>query len=111
MDLGPDHFSITSDLEGIPTWQDSDWEPIFYTLIWLTQEGYIRTHGYSHGICQGAVLTQKGLAVLRSIPDSVSGTAPIGEQLSSAVTSGAKDVARGLVEQALSAGIKIILGQ
>jgi hypothetical protein len=39
---------------------------------------YIRLAGYSNGVCLAATLTQKGLAVLNSIPDSLSPTETIG---------------------------------
>jgi hypothetical protein len=46
MDLGVEHLGISEDLDGISTWHDEDWEPMMHTLIWLTEEGYIRTRGY-----------------------------------------------------------------
>lgn len=111
MNLCPEHLGITKDLGGIPTWSRDDWEQVVHVLLWLTEEGYIRTNGYTTSTCRDAVLTQKGLTILRSIPDSVSGSAPMGERIKDAVTKGAGGLASKLAEQTLLLGIRAAIGQ
>jgi hypothetical protein len=56
-----------------------------------------------------AVLSSKGLAVLRLIPDVLSNPAPLGEQIRSAVRAGATSAAKTLLDKALDAGFRYAL--
>ena len=80
---------------------------IFATVGWLEDEGYLRTQSKSmSGDIYGAVLTGKGLAVMKLIPDALVNAAPLGEQIQAAVKAGSATVAKKLLSTALDAGIK-----
>jgi hypothetical protein len=106
--LGPEHFGITKDLDGTPTWRDEDFQPIARVVDWLADEGFLRMQ--SNGLLgfHDAVLTQKGLAAMQSVPDAVSGASSLGSQMTKAVKSGTKQIAWKLVEQVIAFGFKQI---
>lgn len=82
-------------------------DAIIRTVEWLAEEGYIRYSSRSNdGRFYAAVLSAKGLAVLRLIPDAVSDRAPLGEQMQAAVKGGAGKLASQLIDKALDAGIR-----
>ncbi|SPJ33466.1 hypothetical protein [Kushneria phyllosphaerae] len=83
------------------------------TAEWLQRAGYIeatmsdRSRLYIHG----AVLTAKGLEVLKVRPDNLSTGPTLGERMTSAARSGAMDTVRTSVGQALSMGVRLAMGQ
>lgn len=78
------------------------------TAGWLINAGYLtgKVKPYTH--VEDAVLTAKGLEVLKAIPDSLKGGASIGEQLANAAKEGGKETMRGLVTEALGLGARLI---
>ncbi|MFL9987221.1 hypothetical protein [Paraburkholderia sediminicola] len=103
--FGPGDFDVPKDEYGGVSQEDANF--IFATVGWLEEEGYLRTQSKSmSGDIYGAVLTGKGLAVLKLIPDALTNSAPLGEQIQAAVKSGSATVAKKLLSTALDAGIK-----
>lgn len=79
------------------------------TVLWLGSAGYIE-HGISinNGDVQNCVLTAKGLEVLKALPASLQSGPSLGEQLVDASKGGAKEVIRGVANEALSLGARIL---
>ncbi|MDP9587414.1 hypothetical protein [Burkholderia ambifaria] len=103
--LCPEHFDVPQDGHGSVS--DDDAEFVSSTIRWLQEEGYVRSQTSTFdGSFHGAVLTGKGLAVMKLIPDALSNPAPLGEQIQSAVKTGATVAAKSLLNAALDAGIK-----
>ncbi|QXZ12511.1 hypothetical protein KVQ82_20830 [Pseudomonas sp. AO-1] len=88
----------------VPT-EDADF--FLATAEWLRQAGYINCAPDPYLYVSHAVLTAKGLEVLKAIPESVSSKESIGEQLATTAKESGKEVARGLVSEALGLGVKI----
>lgn len=78
------------------------------TIKWLCDAEYIWSSGGDNYAIAGARLSPKGLEALKSIPSSLKDKKPIGEQLMSASKTGASELYKGLVNLALSEGIKLI---
>ncbi len=78
------------------------------TAQWLINAGYITGEPYPSMYVSDAILTAKGLEVLKAIPDSVSAKASIGELLATTAKQEGKEVFRGLVGQALGIGARLI---
>lgn len=78
------------------------------TAEWLIQAGYLTGTPYPYLRVDNAVLTAKGLEVLKAIPDSVSSKISIGEQLASTAKDEGREAFRGLVGQALGIGARLI---
>lgn len=97
-------FSEKHDMD-IPT-QEAEF--FIATAQWLIQAGYLTGTPYPYLRVDDAVLTAKGLEVLKAIPDSVSSKASIGEQLANTAKEEGREVFRGLVGQALGIGARII---
>ncbi len=82
------------------------------TVDWLAEAGYLRyqelertkVNGFS-----GAVLTAKGLELLKAIPDSLGGS--FGERLRDAAATEGREGLRALVSQVLGAGISLLSSQ
>lgn len=85
-----------------------DAEFFIATAEWLMQAGYITCKPYPYIRIDDAVLTAKGLEVLKAIPKSVASTSSIGEQLAASAKEGGKEVARGLVSEAFGIGVRIL---
>ena len=82
------------------------------TVVWLHSTGYL-TYGHKDpenvtGFFD-CVLTAKGLEVLKATPDSLS--ASLGERLTTAATSGAKEIVRSLTNQILGVGVSYLTKQ
>lgn len=79
------------------------------TVVWLAEAGYLRYQGLEptkvNGF-SGAVLSAKGLELLKAIPDSLGGS--FGERLREAAATEAKEGLRSLVSQVLGAGISLL---
>jgi hypothetical protein len=98
-------FDVEKDMHGGVS--DSDVNFVFATVGWLQEEGYVRIQSKTlDGTMIGAVLTGKGLAVLRLVPDALKNDTPLGEQIQTAVKSGALKAASKLVDKVLDAGIR-----
>ena len=82
----------------------------FCAVEWLERAGYIWIY-HRDNVCVKAVLSPKGLEILKSIPDSLSGKISIGENLVSLFQEGAKETlkekVKELVSLALSKGITL----
>ncbi|NMY81034.1 hypothetical protein HBO01_20325 [Pseudomonas rhodesiae] len=89
----------------VPT---EDAEFFIATADWLMQAGYLTCKPYPYLRVDDAILTAKGLEVLKAIPKSIASTTSIGEQLATTAKEGGKEVARGLVSEALGLGARII---
>jgi hypothetical protein len=82
------------------------------TVQWLNNAGYLRyqemdpakVNGFT-----GAVLTAKGLELLKAIPDSLGGS--FGERLGKAAAAEGREGLRALVSQVLGAGISLLTRQ
>jgi len=104
----PSDFDIPKDEHGFVQQDDASF--VAATVWWLEDEGYARIGSKDmDGTAHAAVLTGKGLAVLRLIPDALKNEAPLGEQIQTAVKSGAGKVAMKLVDKVLDAGIRYTL--
>lgn len=81
------------------------------SVTWLGDAGYLRCKEQPAGTAAfiGAVLTTKGLEVLKTIPDSLNGKKTIGEQLVAAAKSGATAALKDGVKAALAKGA-VMLG-
>lgn len=88
----------------IPT---DDAEFFIATAEWLMQAGYLTCKPYPYLRVDDAVLTAKGLEILKAIPDSVNSKSTIGEELATTAKEGGKEIARGLVSEALGLGVRI----
>lgn len=84
-----------------------DAEFFFACIRWLESAGYITTKSENELYVADALLTNKGLEVLRAVPSSLQGKASIGEQLSGGIAKGGKELARMLVSEALGLGTRI----
>ncbi|WP_448092494.1 hypothetical protein [Pseudomonas lini] len=79
----------------------------FACVDWLAESGYLRFKEKNHHYgFHDAVLTAKGLEVLKATPDSLSTESSLGEQLVDASKTGAKSLIGDLAGQALSIGVK-----
>lgn len=88
--------------------RSKDAEFFFSCIRWLETAGYLNTRGANEHYIADAVLTSKGLEVLRAVPVNVKGKASIGEQLSNVAVSGGKELGRSLVAEALGIGVRLI---
>ncbi|MDD0973804.1 hypothetical protein [Pseudomonas fontis] len=75
-------------------------------IDWLAEAGYLRFRSKAHndGFVE-AVLTAKGLEVLKAIPESLQTGPSLGDQLVDATKSGAKSLLGSIAGQALSIGV------
>jgi len=85
---------------------------VFATVQWLISEGYISAAASlpTQVYFRRVVLTQKGLAVLNAVPDSLVNKQSIGDRLVASAKAGAMDVLKSAAKEALSIGIKSITG-
>ncbi len=78
------------------------------TMYWLEESGYIKyTSNQTVHYFNGAVLTAKGLELLKSVPPSVKSTAGIGENLTHWAKEGSDELLKGSVNTLLSMGVKM----
>ncbi|HEQ0036017.1 TPA: hypothetical protein VDW68_005844, partial [Pseudomonas aeruginosa] len=84
-----------------------DGEFLLASISWLASSGYLlyeeRIH---HQGFRGAVLTAKGLEVLKAMPASLQVGPSLGEKLVVASKGGTKEVLRGVVSEVLSMGAR-----
>ena len=73
------------------------------TIEWLLESDYIRGCRFVHRVFEHCVLTDKGLRVLRSTPESLQKPKePFGESLIRLVKEGSMDAAKGIVTRLLT---------
>lgn len=85
-----------------------DAEFFFATGKWLMSAGYLTATPYPYTAFGDAVLTAKGLEILKAVPDSVSSKESIGEQLAGMAKEQGGEAAKGLVTEALALGARFI---
>jgi hypothetical protein len=80
---------------------------MFYaTVRWLASSGYLTFNETRDGI-EDAVLTAKGLEVLKATPSSLESGPSIGERLAATGKEGGKEILGGLVSEALGLGARL----
>lgn len=77
------------------------------TLAWLVQSGFVLRKDNGHFSCT-YVLTSLGLQALKHVPKPSLGSETLGEKLSTATKSGAKEMAKEALNQALSIGMRVL---
>lgn len=75
------------------------------TLLWLAMSGYLNYDKDNYYAFQGAVLTEKGLRLLREVPESLKSKKTLGERLVNALKVGAEDVAKEILKTIISLGV------
>ena len=111
-DLGPDDYATISLATVITAPDDSEAMFFRHTVKWLISNGFLTAMPYIQSDSFGdAVLTPKGLEVLNSIPESLSAKQPIGERLTEATKTGAKEILRSVASEAISIGVRSFMGQ
>ncbi|BED98404.1 hypothetical protein VAWG001_00190 [Aeromonas dhakensis] len=78
----------------------------FESLRWLVDAGYIHGTPAAYNGIKDAVLTAKGLEVLKAIPDSLQGS--LGERLVEAVKADSRDVGRAVLGQIIGLGVGLL---
>lgn len=78
------------------------------TVNWLMAAGYFTGSFNHYSRVEDAVLTSKGLEVLRATPASLKGGPSIGEQLAGAAKAGGAETMRGLLSEALGIGARLV---
>lgn len=105
-----DDAPIDVTLENGATVPSKECEIAFATIKWLIEAGYISAKGHPYASFSDAVLTAKGLELLKLTPDSL--TESFGDTLlaasKGAVTEGTKDVIGQVTSKALTAGLSIL---
>lgn len=93
---------------GLPAEMDNEANIAVYSVIWLASVGYLKMTQNSSNEFFDLILTEKGLEVLKATPSSLTHQSlPLGKQIAVASKSGAKEILRTLVNEALSVGVKI----
>lgn len=83
---------------------------VIAALQWLGESGYIRFSEARPPLgVLDAVLTARGLEVLKAMPESLSGMT-LGERLVGGLKSGGKEVAMEALRQALAYGSRLLTG-
>ncbi|MFM1711875.1 hypothetical protein [Aeromonas salmonicida] len=75
----------------------------FESMRWLVDAGYLHGTPVAYDGIRNAVLTAKGLEVLKATPDSLQGS--LGERLVEAVKADSREVGRTVLGQILGLGI------
>lgn len=78
----------------------------FDSLRWLVDAGYIHGTPAAYNGIENAVLTAKGLEVLKATPDSLQGS--LGERLVEAVKADSRDVGRAVLGQIIGLGVGLL---
>lgn len=79
----------------------------FESLRWLVDAGYLHGTPVAYDGINDAVLTAKGLEVLKATPDSLQGS--LGERLVEAVKADSREVGRSVLGQILGLGAGLFL--
>lgn len=106
-----------NDLDVIPgAWKDGEFDLDGYqldaefvraTILWLKDAGYIAGRPSNSGLFD-AVLTSKGLEVLKAIPASLNSGPSLGDRITDAVKEEGRETMRSLVSEALGIGARLI---
>lgn len=90
------------------------WEELRFvehSILWLIETGYVSVKDQlKHYYFTEAVLTAKGLELLKLVPSSVDGDKSVGEKIKDAIGGGMKDVASSVVSAALTQGFSLLAG-
>ncbi|MGA9701124.1 hypothetical protein [Pseudomonas sp.] len=78
------------------------------TARWLVMSGYIHCREERLSYIREAVLTAKGLEILKRTPSSVEGGPSFGDRLSKAAKEEGRETMRSLVSEVLGLGAKLI---
>lgn len=78
----------------------------FESLRWLVDAGYIHGTPAAYNGIENAVLTAKGLEVLKAIPDSLQGS--LGERLVEAVKADSREVGRTVLGQIFGLAVGLL---
>lgn len=76
------------------------------TLLWLADSGYLNYDKDNYYAFQGVVLTEKGLRLLREVPESLKSKKTLGERLINALKIGAEETAREILKTIISLGVR-----
>lgn len=102
-DCGP--ISIAND-EYVFTGDDA---AIFQaTASWLVMAGYIHTPGKKNSFLDSAVLTAKGLELLKLTPSSVVGGPSLGDKLTKAAKDESREALRAVASEILGMGVRVV---
>ena len=77
---------------------------------WLVDAGYIWAEKVVEHTIHGAILSPKGLEVLKSMPTSISTEQTLGERMGELVKKGSYSLLSKVVDKALSIGVAIATG-
>nr|DAR65307.1 MAG TPA: hypothetical protein [Caudoviricetes sp.] len=112
-----DEFPLPKDLNAIKLTKDDinadevnkHTAIVFFTAIWLRDNGFIRLDGtYSfQKVLSGAVLSYKGLEILKQVPQSVDGKS-LGDNLKAAVQTGKDEFIKQAVNKIFSLSLNLI---
>lgn len=92
------HWDYDADNEMYPTETGQSREEIqANTIRWLDEHGYIGLEGFVGRQWRGIGLTERGLRILNSVPDVLSGKEPLGKRLVAAVKTGSWDIIKQVV--------------
>lgn len=77
---------------------------------WLVEAGYIWAEQVTESTIFGAILSPKGLEVLKAMPDSISMEQTLGERMVELVQKGSYSLLSKVTDKALSIGVAIATG-
>jgi hypothetical protein len=77
---------------------------------WLVEAGYIWAGQVTESTIHGAILSPKGLEVLKSMPSSISMEQTLGERMGELVQKGSYSLLSKVADKALSIGVAIATG-
>lgn len=78
------------------------------TANWLVLAGYIHTPGKQKSFLDSAVLTAKGLELLKLTPSSVEGGLSLGEKLTQAAKDESREAFRTVASEILGMGVRFV---
>ncbi|MBE2985333.1 hypothetical protein CCAL6883_08285 [Campylobacter sp. RM6883] len=77
---------------------------IYYTVMWLRDNGFIKVDQCTRGVIVSAVLTHKGLEILKQVPQSIDGKS-LGDNLKQAVKIGKDELIKTAVNKIFSVSL------
>lgn len=96
---------------------DEDFEGAFERLVvfertgsWLVRAGYIWAEQIAEQTISEAVLSPKGLEILKAMPAAISGEETLGERMGKLLQKGSYDLLSKVVDKALAIGVAISTG-
>lgn len=97
---------VFNEVYGMEVPDQDDAEFFIATARWLIQTGYIYGEVQPYIRVSDAVLTAKGLEVLKAVPESITNSGSIGQALVDSVAEGGKEATKTLASQVLSFGAR-----